>query len=227
MLTFEVPMPPLAVLLDFDGVLADTANIHVAAWQRTFRVMGWNESDESCARAAEIDDRAFVAEVFARRKLEAGDIEGWAQRKQELTAQLLTEGDRVVAGVADLVRTWHGRTRFVVVSTAWRANIVGVLDRAKLLDAFEFLIAKEDVRATKPDPECYLLALERLGLTANDVVVVEDSASGIAAANAAGLRVVAVGVVEKSRSKSSASVEGTIIDRRDSQSLAAALGLID
>ena len=220
-------MPPLAVLLDFDGVLADTANIHVAAWQRTFRVMGWNEPDESCAHAAEIDDRAFVAEVFARRKIEAGDIEGWAKRKQDLTSQLLTDGDRVVDGVADLVRTWRGRTRFAVVSTAWRANIVAVLDRAGLLDAFEFLIAKEDVEATKPDPACYRLALERLGLTAGDVVVVEDSAGGISAATGAGLRVVAVGVTDPGGSESSAAAGWTIIDRRDPRALAVAIGLID
>ena len=65
-----------AVLFDFDGVIADTENVHVAAWQRTFGLMGWIESDEVCARAAEIDDRAFVREVFARRKIE-GDVEGW------------------------------------------------------------------------------------------------------------------------------------------------------
>ena len=218
-------MPPLAVLLDFDGVLADTANLHVAAWQRTFRVMGWNEPDDSCARAAEIDDRAFVAEVFARRKIDAGDIEGWAQRKQDLTAQLLTEGDRVVAGVAGLVRTWRGRTRFAVVSTAWRANIVAVLARAGLLDAFEFLIAKEDVDATKPNPACYHLALDRLGLAAADVVAVEDSASGIAAATGAGLRVVAVGPLHPGESGLATAAGSTIIDRSNPQALAAAIGL--
>ena len=82
-------MRPRAVLFDFDGVLADTENVHVAAWQRTFGLMGWLEADEACARAAEIDDRAFCAEVFARRKLEGGDVEGWSRRKQELAVRML------------------------------------------------------------------------------------------------------------------------------------------
>ena len=41
-----------ALLFDFDGVLADTENIHVAAWQRTFADLGWDVPDEVCARAA-------------------------------------------------------------------------------------------------------------------------------------------------------------------------------
>ena len=209
-------MLPRAVLFDFDGVLADTENVHVAAWQRTFRVMGWNESDETCARAGEIDDRSFVAEVFARRKIEGGDVEGWARRKQDLTARLLLEGGRVVAGVADLVRQLQGQTRLAVVSTAWRANVVGVLDRAGLLDAFEFIIAKEDVQAAKPNPEAYRLALGRLGLSAADVVALEDSPSGLAAAERAGVRVVVVGPTASDPSI-------PVIDRNDAVALAEAI----
>ena len=209
-------MLPRAVLFDFDGVLADTENVHVAAWQRTCRGMGWNEPDETCARAAEIDDRSFVAEVFARRKIDGGDVEGWARRKQDLTARLLLEGGRVVAGVADLVRHLRGRTRLAVVSTAWRANVVGLLDRAGLLDAFEFVIAKEDVRATKPNPEAYRLALARLQLAAADVVALEDSPSGLAAAERAGVRVVVVGPTASDPSI-------PVIDRNDSAALAEAI----
>ncbi|MBV8266223.1 MAG: HAD family phosphatase, partial [Planctomycetaceae bacterium] len=43
--------PPRAILFDFDGVIADTENIHIAAWQRTLAALGWEMSDESCARA--------------------------------------------------------------------------------------------------------------------------------------------------------------------------------
>lgn len=217
-------MPPRAVLFDFDGVLADTENIHVAAWQRTFRLMGWNEPDEFCARAAEIDDRSFVAEVFARRKIDGGDIDGWARRKQELTARLLAESGRVVAGVAHVVRRLRGRARLAVVSTAWRANIVGVLDRAGLRDAFEFVIAKEDVRATKPDPEAYRLALRQLDLAAERVVAVEDSVAGLAAAERAGLRVVAVGVITPGEPPPTTF---PLIDRNDPEALARAIGLDD
>jgi beta-phosphoglucomutase len=186
-------MPTRAVLFDFDGVIADTENVHVAAWQRTFGLMGWLEADETCARAAEIDDRAFCAEVFQRRKVEGGDAEGWSGRKQELTSRMLADAPRIYRGVAELAGHLRGRVRLAVVTTTWRANVEAVLEASGLADAFEFLITKEDVKSPKPDPEGYRLALARLKLPANEVVALEDSPSGLASARGAGVRVVAVG----------------------------------
>src|SRR4051794_725318 len=51
-----VPTLPRAVFFDFDGVLADTENIHIAAWERTFGDLGWDVPPADCARAAEVDD---------------------------------------------------------------------------------------------------------------------------------------------------------------------------
>jgi beta-phosphoglucomutase len=186
-------MPPRALLFDFDGVIADTENIHIAAWQRTFLAMGWEEPEAVCVRAAEIDDRAFLAEVFARRKIEGGDVAGWVARKQTLTLAMLADSPRVYPGVADLVRAVAGRARLAIVSTTWRANITAVLNAARLADAFELLVGKEDVTAIKPDPEGYRVALKRLGLDAKEAVALEDSPTGLAAARGAGLRTVAVG----------------------------------
>ena len=186
-------MPTRAVLFDFDGVIADTENVHVVAWQRTLGVMGWVESDESCARAAEVDDRAFAAEVFARRKLDGANVEGWVARKQELTLKLLADSPRIYRGVAALLDRLAGRVRIGLVTTTWRGNVEAVLGASGLSKAFEFVVAKEDVEATKPDPEAYRLALAKLGLPGGDVVALEDSASGLAAARGAGVRVVAVG----------------------------------
>ena len=141
-------------------------------------MLGWDETDEVCARAAELDDRAFVAEVFARRKVEAGDVEGWARRKQELTLQLLADSPRIYPGLVELVATLRGRFKLGVVSTTWRGNIQVVLEAAGLLEHFDVVVAKEDTASTKPDPEGYRLALDRLGLGADEVVAIEDSPMG-------------------------------------------------
>ncbi len=187
-------MPTRAVLFDFDGVLADTENVHVAAWQRTFGVMGWIETDEVCAQAAEVDDRAFVAQVFERRKIAGGNVEGWVARKQELTRQLLADSPRIYPGLARLIeRLTTAQIRLGVVTTTWRSNVEAVLTATGLVGAFEFVVAKEDVTATKPDPEAYRLALAKLGLPANDVVAIEDSQTGLESARTSGLRAIAVG----------------------------------
>jgi beta-phosphoglucomutase len=186
-------MPLRALLFDFDGVMADTENIHVAAWQRTFADLGWEVADEVCARAVAEDDRAFLASIFAERKVEGGDVAGWVRRKQELTLAMLNDSPRLYPGVAELVRTVRGRLRLAVVSGTWRANVETVLGASGLADAFELIVGKEDVKAVKPAPECYRLALKRLKLSSSQAVALEDSPAGLAAARGAGVRTLAVG----------------------------------
>lgn len=186
-------MPPRALLFDFDGVLADTENHHVAAWQRTFVALGWTVDDATCARAVEVDDRVFLAEVFARREVAEGDVDGWVLRKQELMLSLLRDAPRVYPGVAALVERLRRRVVLGVVTTTWRANVEAVLESAGLRAAFRLVVGKEDVRQAKPDPEGYRLAVARLKVAPRDAVALEDSAPGLAAARGAGVRTVAVG----------------------------------
>lgn len=182
-----------ALLFDFDGVLADTENLHVAAWQRTFAELGWEVPDEVCMRAVEEDDRVFLANLFAARRIAGADVAGWVLRKQALTVALLQDSPRLYPGVAALVHALRGRLRLAVVTGTWRGNVAATLRGAGLEEAFELIVAKEDVEQVKPHPECYQLALKRLGLEPAQAVALEDSPTGLAAARGAGVRAVAVG----------------------------------
>ena len=90
-------MPPRAVLFDFDGVIADTENVHVAAWQRTLARIGWELADEAAARAAEIDDRFFLQELFGRRKIEGADLDGWIRRAEVSGIKVLQQMAKALA----------------------------------------------------------------------------------------------------------------------------------
>jgi HAD superfamily hydrolase (TIGR01509 family) len=187
-------MPPRAVLFDFDGVLVDTENVHVAAWQRTLARMGWELADEAAARAAEIDDRYFLQEVFGRRQIEDADLDGWIRLKQDLAETMLADAPRLYTGAVELVEALRARgIRLAVVTTTWRRNVEIVLGASGLAQAFEFVVAKEDVTSVKPAPEAYDMALRRMKLTAGSAVALEDSPTGLAAARAARIDVVAVG----------------------------------
>ncbi len=186
-------MPLKAVLFDFDGVIAETENHHVTAWQRTLAAMGWLVPDEIAARAAEVDDREFLSDLFTLRGMPVDQVNEWVRRKQLLTRELLGYSPRLYPGVAALVRSLRAKVRLAVVSGTWRENIQVVLESTGLADAFETIVGKEDVTAQKPAPEAYLLALKRLRLSARSVVAVEDSPPGLSSARNAGLRVIAVG----------------------------------
>jgi HAD superfamily hydrolase (TIGR01509 family) len=182
-----------AVLFDFDGVLADTENHHVAAWQRTLAALGWSVPDEVAARSAEIDDRAFLSELFWSRGVTEGDVEGWLREKQRLTRMLLEDSPRIYPGVVDLVSALQGRAALGIVTGTSRENVEIVLKAADLDSSFSPIVAKEDVRQIKPAPEAYRTALKRLKLSPGEAVALEDSPSGLASAKAAGIRTIAVG----------------------------------
>lgn len=186
-------MSPRAVLLDFDGVIADTENIHVVAWERTFAALGWDVPPEVCARAAEEDDRLFLASVFAGRGIDDGDIDGWVRRKQGLTVGMLADAPRVYPGLIGLIGRLADRARLAIVSGTWRENVEIVLKAAGLAERFELIVAKEEVATPKPDPEPYRHALGRLGLGPDQAMALEDSPSGLESARGAGLRCIAVG----------------------------------
>jgi HAD superfamily hydrolase (TIGR01509 family) len=106
---------------------------------------------------------------------------------------MLTEGAR------DAVLALGARLRLGVVTRAHRREVEFALGLAGLDHAFQCVVAADDVRAGKPSPEGYALALARLArrapVDAQRVVAFEDAAPGIRAARAAGVRVVAVGDV--------------------------------
>ena len=141
-----------AVLLDFDGVIAETANHHIAAWQRTLSTLGWQIPDEVAARSAEIDDRDFLVEVFAGRGIVSHKIEEWVLRKQALTVQMLRDSPRLYPGVVELIRLLRNKAKLAVVSGTWRENIRTVLSAAGVEDCFETIVGKEDVTSVKPAP---------------------------------------------------------------------------
>jgi sugar-phosphatase len=106
----------------------------------------------------------------------------------------VADGSTVSAGVRDAVRYAASRVPVAVVSGAARAEIEPVLAAAGLDDVLATIVPADDIVHGKPHPEGYLRALELLdgGIAAHDVVVLEDTEAGVAAAKAAGMRVVAV-----------------------------------
>jgi beta-phosphoglucomutase len=186
-------MTPKAILFDFDGVIAETENHHIAAWQRTLGAMGWQVADEVAARAVEVDDREFLVDLFTARGIPVDKVDEWVERKQELAVQLLRYAPRVYPGVVELVGALRGKARLAVVSGTWRANIKTVLEASGLAGSFDVIVGKEDATLRKPDPEAYLIALKKLRLSPKSTVAIEDSPTGLSAARAAGIRRIAVG----------------------------------
>ena len=96
--------------------------------------------------------------------------------------------------------------RIALVTSSYQTTVDTVLGNHGLLDYFEFFVTREQVQQAKPNAEPYLLALSRLGLTAKEVVAIEDTLTGTTAAQLAGIQCIAVSkhTIERNRLESKA-----------------------
>jgi sugar-phosphatase len=179
-----------ALLLDLDGTLVDSEPLHRERYRLWFERRGWPYDD---AVAAQFTGRR-ADDVFRT-------VDGpWrAEDPEALLAEIiavepLRRLPEPVAGAAEAV-AWaraHGIPLALVTSagTRWAGRALGVVGG---IDAFDATVTREDISTGKPDPACYTLACDRLGVDAGAALACEDAPDGVRSAAGAGVGVV-VGV---------------------------------
>jgi HAD superfamily hydrolase (TIGR01509 family) len=196
------------LIFDCDGVLADTERWgHLPAFNQTFREFGipveWSAEDYrlklQIAGGKERMASLLTPDFVAANRLptdpdgQASLLAAWHRRKTEIYTQMVGDGRlpprpgvrRIVAEALDAGWT------LAVASTSAERSVRAILEHAvseEAADRFALVLAGDVVAHKKPAPDIYLLALERLGVPAAGVLVIEDSNNGIVAAADAGLR---------------------------------------
>jgi beta-phosphoglucomutase len=152
-----------AVLWDLDGVLVDTAAHHFQAWRRLFHELGRDLSEEDFRRTFGLRNDAILRTLLG--DLPQEEVARLSRRKEEIYRQGIAGGLAPMPGVLELLRRLQRRGRgLAIVSSTPRENVDVALRSLGLSGLFDTIIAEEDVRRGKPDPEGYLLAAERLGM---------------------------------------------------------------
>ena len=181
-----------AVVFDMDGLLLDTEILWHRAEEELFRRHGGTFSwdDKMVVIGTSF---AFTARYFAER-LGRPEAEGAALVNEMLTIMHAELQQDVAArpGAIELVARLRGRLPLGLASNSPRLLVDTALATAGLLDVFDAIVTSDDVAHAKPAPDLYLLACERLGVPPADALALEDSASGVAAAKAAGMTCIAV-----------------------------------
>jgi sugar-phosphatase len=172
-----------AILFDLDGVLVDSTE----CVERTWRM--W-------ATRHHLDPERVIALAHGRRAIEAvrliapelsTDAELATLAASESTT---TEGVYEVPGARELLQRLPSN-RWAIVTSGIRAVAEFRLRHARL-PVPPVMICADEIERGKPDPEGYLHAAVRLGLTSADCIVIEDAPAGIEAGRAAGMRVIAI-----------------------------------
>jgi HAD superfamily hydrolase (TIGR01509 family) len=187
------PAAPDAVVFDNDGLLLDTESVWTRAEQDLF------ERRDTAFTAADkrelVGTSAAVAGAVLERRL--GEPGRAAELIEELNALVVAElehGVEAMVGARELLHVLRRRgTPLGLVSNSPLVFVVRSLELAGLKDAFDVVLSAHEVAAPKPAPDPYLEACRRLGVEPGlEVVALEDSPTGVAAARAAGLTVIGV-----------------------------------
>ncbi len=194
-------MPFKALVFDFDGIITDTEPVHMEAWQDVLEPLGvFVEDDEFHKDYIGLNDRDFLEAVSHAHKHYFSDIEkaDLIERKAAATVSMLEKEIPLLPGVADFIGQVRSKYPLAICSGANRGEIEFILKHLKWHGYFDPIIASDSVKKGKPDPEGYIRAYEAIveksgaPILAHEVIAIEDSPRGIAAAKAAGLRCLAV-----------------------------------
>ena len=179
-----------AYLFDCDGTIADSMPLHFIAWSKA--LSEWN-----CKFAEDLFyawGGMPVAEIISTLNKEQGlnmPVAEVSLRKEGLYLEILSQL-KAVPEVLEHIEASHGRIPFAVVSGSTRDSVTASLKALKILDRFDTLVCAGDYKNSKPDPEPFLVAAQRLKVAPQDCLVFEDTEMGIQAATAAGMASVRV-----------------------------------
>ncbi|HWM36265.1 MAG TPA: HAD-IA family hydrolase [Streptomyces sp.] len=184
------PQPTLTargLLLDMDGTLVDSDAVVERVWSDWASSKGVNPA-EVLKIAHGRQGHLTMADVFPDRPMEVNHEENRALLARE-TREL--EGIVPVGGAAGFMAAVEHVPHALVTSAD--TGLATARMRAAGVRMPDICITAESVSASKPDPEGFLKGAAELGLAPDECLAFEDSGAGIAAARAAGMRVVGVG----------------------------------
>jgi HAD superfamily hydrolase (TIGR01509 family) len=190
----SVPDAPAAFLFDMDGTLVDSERANVESVVRACRQLGVELSDELRLFIVGHSWNEIYARISATTPIQVGMDALIASAVKEKDALLAVTGHVALPGAVATVQRLAGRAPLAIASGASRVEVRDAIGGIGVSQHFRAIVAAEDYTRGKPDPEPYLMAMDRLGVRAqaHRCIVIEDATPGILAGLAAGARVIAV-----------------------------------
>jgi HAD superfamily hydrolase (TIGR01509 family) len=187
-----MPQPLRAVIFDLDGVLADSE-----PW--------WNEIDKKLLAEHGVTYRGehhrdvlgvsyrVAVEFYKKAFGLSASVEELMRRRGEIAIEFFANRVGLFPSTkATLEQLREIKMQLAVATSSVSASARPFLDRHQLTPFFDVIVTGDEVERGKPDPDIYLRAAEKLGVSAEVCLVIEDALSGIAAGQAAEMRVAAI-----------------------------------
>lgn len=176
-------------LFDMDGTLFDTAEVNYLAYKEAAAKLGIDIPRDKFMEVYEGRNYKDFMPLFG--VMGEQDLQFVHEEKKKIYPQYIGKA-KVNWFLTDLLEELPDYYDKALVTTASRKNVLDILSAFGLENAFDFMITQEDAAKLKPDPEAFLMAMEKAGATPENTIIFEDSQVGIEAAYATGAAVMQV-----------------------------------
>lgn len=185
------------VIFDLDGVLVSTDELHYMAWKRLAEELGIYNFTSEDNKLQKGVSRLESLEVVLRNGNQSYSIEekqSFADRKNNYYVEMLKDLTRkaILPDVVEVLTLLKEKGICIGVGSVSK-NTPLILEKTGLAHYIDEVSCGLDITKSKPDPEVFLVAAQKLKLPPRSCLVVEDSKAGIIAAKAAGMRTLGVG----------------------------------
>lgn len=193
----DITEPIEGVIFDMDGLLVNSEKLYWDANIVAAKEANLDIPDDSYLKLVGSSVKE-MEEFYHRHFKTKADRDKFIKRTDELVWKWTDEGKlKLQPGVREALQLFKKKqVKLAIASSNYDEVVAHNLDVLKIKDYFDFYLSYKDVEAgkikAKPAPDIYLLAAKKMQLPANNLLVFEDSSTGVAAASAAGLKCVMV-----------------------------------
>ena len=206
-----------AVIFDLDGVIVSTDEYHYMAWKRIADEEGVYFDESINMRLRGVSRMESLDILLEKSQVNYSENEKLrlAERKNSLYIDFIKRltPDNALPGVGALLSSLKENNVKIAIGSSSK-NCPAILKYIGLNNYFDAVVDGNDISYSKPHPEVFLKASQKLGVRPKDCLVIEDASSGVAAALAAGMKVVGVGSAstDEDADYTSQSLEGFNLD---------------
>jgi HAD superfamily hydrolase (TIGR01509 family) len=180
-----------AIIFDLDGTLVDSVDYHTEAWVKAFEKHGYDFSFDRLRQQIGKGGEHIVGDLLSADEAEKyeSDIDGY---RQEYYRDNFLPKVRPFPQVKELFQAIEADgLKIVLASSSSKETIARYLKLLEIEDLIDGATSIDDVENSKPEPDIFLAALEKLnGISPEEVIVVGDSPYDVVAANKASLRTI-------------------------------------
>ena len=180
-------------LFDMDGTLLNNMQYHLQAWEKAVGEAGSDLKGEELFKELYGKNKEVLERIFEKDKKPPEELEEIGNKKDGYYREFYKPHIVLIPGAAAFLTSAAEKNISLAVATSGvQANVDFDVDELHIRSLFKVFISDENVKNSKPDPETFTKAAEKLGVPAARCIVFEDVPKGVEAAQKAGMKAVVI-----------------------------------